>query len=78
MYKQKAKEQSEWLNRNHPDIMNVDAVEVNAALTTEEAEKRKKEGQCFYCNKQGHMKQDCPKIKYEGKGKEGPSFKAKV
>ena len=24
------------------------------------------------------MKHDCPKIKYETKGKEGPSFKAKV
>jgi hypothetical protein len=57
--------------------MDVDMAHIDAALTTEEQQKRKKEGRCYYCNRQGHMKRECPKLKDEGKGKETP-FKAKA
>jgi Zinc knuckle len=54
-----------WANtyakkRRDPDAMDVDAVWV---LSPEQEKKRKlrKEGKCFFCEKQGHLARDCPK-----------------
>ena len=41
------------------DLMDVDAVRVNA-LATKEKEKLAKEGRCFRCKKQGHISRKCP------------------
>ena len=41
------------------NVMDVDAVCVNA-LMTEEKEKLTKEGRCFKCRKQGHISRKCP------------------
>ena len=41
------------------NVMDVDAVRVDA-LTTEEKEKLAKEGRCFRCKKQGHISRKCP------------------
>ena len=35
----------------------------NGRLTTEERERRIKEGLCLYCGEKGHVAQDCPKSK---------------
>ena len=38
-------------------------LEKNRKLTTEEQDRRMKEGLCLYCREKGHVVQDCPKSK---------------
>ena len=53
--------------KRDPDAMDVDVVRTN--LDPTEVKKRRSEGRCFYCNRQGHMKKDCPKLEKEDKDK---------
>ena len=48
--------------------MNVDLpvfTKVNCAYTEQDKNHFKKEGRCFYCDKQGHMACECPNKKYQ-------------
>jgi hypothetical protein len=50
------------------DPMNVDLpvfTRVNRAYTEQDKNRFKKEGRCFYCDKQGHMARECPQKKYQ-------------
>ena len=40
--------------------MDVDAIHIQGAEVNHKKEKQKAEGCCFLCNKQGHLKRDCP------------------
>jgi hypothetical protein len=50
--------------------MDVDAIHLQGIEGKNRKDKQKAEGRCFLCNKQGHLKRDCPT-----KGKEGPLSK---
>ena len=56
-----------------PDAMDVDAAVTEERpkeakkLTTEEKQKRMREGRCFSCGRLGHMSQACPKKGDKGK-----------
>jgi Zinc knuckle len=48
--------------------MNVDLptfTRVNHAYTEQDKDRFKKEGRCFYCDKQGHMARECPSKKHQ-------------
>jgi hypothetical protein len=61
---------SEQKAERDPDAMDVDAIHLQGIEGENRKDKQKVEGRCFLCNKQGHLKRDCPT-----KGKEGPSSK---
>jgi hypothetical protein len=56
--------------RRDPDMMDVDAIEINT-LTKEEKDKCMKKGQCFYCKGTGHISCNCPKKKGKQQGNLG-------
>jgi len=47
-----------------PNAMDVDTIEVNQASTSTNPriQKARAEGRCYFCNQQGHMKRNCPKL----------------
>ena len=63
------------LSRRDPNAMDVDAAITNTVetrkpnerLSEDEKKKRKAEGRCFTCGKQGHISRACPKRKEGGK-----------
>jgi len=61
---------SEQKAKRDPDAMDVDAIHLQEIEGENRKDKQKVEGRCFLCNKQGHLKRDCPT-----KGKEGPLSK---
>jgi hypothetical protein len=40
--------------------MDIDIIHVQEAEANNKKEKQRAEGHCFLCNKQGHLKRDCP------------------
>jgi hypothetical protein len=69
--------------KKDPDAMDIDAVIVEKAdrikgTQTRNAEQLRlmKEGRCFGCQKQGHVRRDCPERK--GKGNAPPPYKPKA
>jgi hypothetical protein len=40
--------------------MDIDAIHIQGAEVDHKKEKQKAEGCCFLCNKQSHLKRDCP------------------
>ena len=52
--------------QRHKDLnaMDVDTIEVNQASTSTNPriQKAQAEGRCYFCNQQGHMKRNCPKL----------------
>jgi hypothetical protein len=71
--------------RRDPDAMDIDAANIEKMgtfkrLSPEEIKKRRSEGRCFRCGKQGHISKNCPdKSKGRKPGKPGkpPSSKAR-
>ena len=47
-----------------PNAMDVDTVEVNQVSTSANPriQKARAEGRCYFCNQQGHIKRNCPKL----------------
>jgi hypothetical protein len=43
-----------------PDAMDVNVMQVQNGLDQETKEKQQSKGHCFLCNKQGHLKRNCP------------------
>jgi len=61
-----------------PNAMDVDTVEVNQVSTgpNPKIQKARAEGRCYFCNQQGHMKRNCPKLpqqQEQTRGGGGPS-----
>ena len=46
--------------RRDPNVMEVDAAQVQDLDEKNTKDKQKTEGRCFLCNKQGHLKRQCP------------------
>ncbi len=56
--------------------MDMDVTHVQEYLEKQAKEKQLSEGCCFKCNKQGHMKRDCPTNKRAHKNQGPPNAKA--
>ena len=50
---------------------------VSHAYTEEDKAHYQKEGQCFYCDKQGHMARECPSHKQQPGKPQKPTFRKK-